>query len=92
MDLNLDTEECESCFTPIIQSGSSFDLRPSAFSNESNLSPDIIIISAGARYGTYCSSVARTYFINPDKTIESAYNTLLQVLPLKIIDNLSNFF
>ncbi len=65
------------CFTPIIQSGGVYDLNPSALSTEDNLAYDTIICSLGARYGGYCSHVARTYFINPSPLQSKCYHLLL---------------
>ena len=37
LGVKLSPEFLESCYTPIIQSGGKFDLKPSAFSNSDNL-------------------------------------------------------
>ena len=53
------------CHQPIVQSGGSYSLKPSAISDDHPLSQDIIICSVGVRYASYCAALARTFFINP---------------------------
>jgi nucleosome binding factor SPN SPT16 subunit len=65
--VQLTADLVESCYTPIIQSGGVYDLKPSAVSNDDQLHFGTIICSLGARYRHYCSNVARTYFVDPDK-------------------------
>ena len=65
--VQLTADLVESCYTPIIQSGGVYDLKPSAVSNDDHLHFGTIICSLGARYRHYCSNVARTYFVDPDK-------------------------
>lgn len=77
-------ELCDPCYPPIIQSASSesknraFDLRPSAESDDEVLHFGCIVGSLGARYAFYCSNITRTLLVNPSKTQEAAYNTVLQ--------------
>jgi nucleosome binding factor SPN SPT16 subunit len=75
----LTAEIVESCYTPIIQSGGVYDLKPSAVSNDQNLHFGTIICALGARYKYYCSNVARTYFVDPKKDQEENYKVLLAV-------------
>ena len=67
------------CYSPIIQSGGVYDLKPSAVSNDSNLHAGVILSSLGVRYKSYCSNVGRTYLINPTKEIEENYKFLLEL-------------
>eukprot|EP01094_Clydonella_sp_ATCC50884_P004500 TRINITY_DN1352_c0_g1_i3.p1 TRINITY_DN1352_c0_g1~~TRINITY_DN1352_c0_g1_i3.p1 ORF type:complete len:998 (+),score=358.39 TRINITY_DN1352_c0_g1_i3:113-2995(+) len=68
------------CYTPIIQSGGEYDLRPSAESNDKNLHfGGAIICAIGAQYRSYSSNVCRTFFINPSSSHQVAYNLLLGV-------------
>ena len=39
---------------------------------------DVIVCSLGARFKGYCSNVARTYFIDPTKSMERNYEVLLE--------------
>ncbi|OQR85010.1 FACT complex subunit SPT16 [Achlya hypogyna] len=80
----LSPEDIESCYSPIIQSGGTYDLRPSAQSNSAPLKFDVIIASLGSRYKGYCSNVARTFFINPIKSMERSYELLLDAHELCI--------
>ena len=55
----------DSCYSPIVQSGKIFDLKPSAASDDSKLDAGVIILQMGVRYASYCANVARTLFIDP---------------------------
>ena len=79
LGVKLAPELLEPAYTPIIQSGGEFDLKPSASSNTSNLYHGTITASLGARYKSYCANVGRTYVINPNKGQEKHYKLLLEV-------------
>ena len=79
LGVKLNAELLEPCYTPIIQSGGEFDLKPSASSTEKNLYYGTITASLGARYKSYCSNVGRTYVINPNKGQEKHYKLLLEM-------------
>ncbi|KAI8911514.1 FACT complex subunit-domain-containing protein [Gorgonomyces haynaldii] len=81
-EINLDNAEW--CYAPIIQSGGNYDLKPSASSDSSNLHPGTVVCSLGVRYKSYCSNVARTFFINPEKEKENNYNFLVQVFDFTV--------
>jgi nucleosome binding factor SPN SPT16 subunit len=87
IDVKLRPENVESCYTPIVQSGGKFNLKPSAESDDHPLKFSTIICSLGARYRYYCSNIARTYLIDPDKEQEEHYKVLfdLQQHVLKVI-------
>lgn len=79
--VNYKPENVDICFPPVFQSGGTFDLKPSALSNDDQLYYDatgVIICALGARYASYCSNVARTYLIDADKFQEKAYKILLK--------------
>ncbi|KAJ3056391.1 FACT complex subunit spt16 [Rhizophlyctis rosea] len=67
------------CYTPIIQSGGKYDLRPSATTNSDHLHEGTIICSVGVRYKSYCSNLSRTYLMNPEKSQEENYRFLLRL-------------
>ncbi|CAO3587831.1 unnamed protein product [Absidia cylindrospora] len=67
------------CYTPIIQSGGSYNLRTSAISDNKLLHSGVILCSLGVRYKYYCSNIARTYLIDPTKTQEKNYEFLLDL-------------
>jgi len=75
----LDASDVEVCYTPIIMSGGNYDLKPSAQSNDDILEYDTIICALGARFKSYCSNIARTYFINPTQFQKESYGILLGI-------------
>jgi nucleosome binding factor SPN SPT16 subunit len=81
----LKADDLDSCYSPIIQSGSrddKFDLRASASSSANPLAYDsgtTIIIQLGARYKNYCANVGRTYFVNPLDEQKEVYHVLTDV-------------
>lgn len=64
---------------PLVQSGGKFDLRMHAQPDDELLHAGIILASFGLRYKTYCSMIARTYLIDPNKSQESTYKLLFLV-------------
>ncbi|ETW06799.1 hypothetical protein H310_02951 [Aphanomyces invadans] len=74
--VTLSPEDIESCYSPIIQSGGKYDLKPSAQSTSDVMKFDVIVASVGARYKGYCSNVARTFFVTPTKSMERSYELL----------------
>jgi nucleosome binding factor SPN SPT16 subunit len=77
--LKVPTEDVQSCYFPIIQSGGNYDLKVSAQSTGEKLSHDIITVSFGARYRTYCSNIARTFLVDPPKKVSETYEILLEL-------------
>ena len=75
LDLNL----LDWCYTPIIQSGGKYDLRPSAQSNDDNLHGGVVIASLGIRYMSYCSNIARTFLVDPTPEVDKNYDFLIAV-------------
>ncbi|KAK9761234.1 FACT complex subunit spt16, partial [Basidiobolus ranarum] len=75
------------CYSPIVQSGGSYDLRSSAVSNSENLHAGTIICSLGIRYKSYCSNIGRTFLIDPNKTQEKNYEFLLD-LQRRVMDTI----
>lgn len=76
---DLDPAQLDWVMGPTVQSGGKFDLRLGIDSNEDNLHPGIIIANMGLRYKSYCSSIARTYLMDPNKAQESTYKLLLNI-------------
>jgi nucleosome binding factor SPN SPT16 subunit len=64
---------------PVIESGGKYDLRVNAESNSENLHAGIIVAFFGLRYRTYCSMIARTYLVDPNKSQETNYKLLVEV-------------
>lgn len=79
-DKEFDPSYLDWCYSPIVQSGGEYDLRPSAQSNNKKLVGDGVIISSlGLRYKSYCSNIARTFFIDPTEEMEQNYEFLLKL-------------
>ncbi|KAM9925794.1 hypothetical protein OXX59_003643 [Metschnikowia pulcherrima] len=75
-----DPELVDWCYSPIVQSGGEYDLRPSALSTEKRFVGDGTIISSlGLRYKNYCSNIARTFMIDPSPGMEANYDILLEL-------------
>ncbi|KAF8468318.1 FACT complex subunit-domain-containing protein [Kalaharituber pfeilii] len=64
---------------PYIQSGGNYDLRFGSENNKNNLHSGVIICSFGLRYKTYCSMIARTFLIDPNKSQDKYYNFLVDL-------------
>ena len=67
------------CYTPIVQSGGQYDLKPSAQSDETTLHYGTIVCSLGLRYKNYCANVGRSFMIDPTKEQTANYQFLLDV-------------
>jgi len=67
------------CYPPIIQSGGKFELKPSVESNKDYLHAGVIICSIGIKYKSYCTNIARTFLIDPEKQKEKNYKFLLEL-------------
>lgn len=76
---DFDLDQLDWSYTPIIQSGGKYDLKPSALSNTDNLHGGVVISSLGVRYKSYCSNIGRTFLIDPTPEVEKNYDFLLQV-------------
>ena len=79
MPSDFDPSQLDWTHGPIIQSGGKFDLKLNAHNDEENLHAGVILSSMGLRYKSYCSMIARTYLVDPNKSQESNYKVLLQV-------------
>lgn len=74
---NFDPELLDWCYSPIIQSGGEFDLRPSAQSSDKSLvGQGVILASIGLRYKNYCSNIGRTFLVDPTKPMEANFDFL----------------
>ena len=76
---DLDPAQLDWILGPAIQSGGKYDLRFLSESNDENLHPGIIVAALGLRYKSYCSTIARTYLVDPNKTQESNYKLLCMI-------------
>eukprot|EP01114_Cavostelium_apophysatum_P012426 TRINITY_DN2775_c0_g3_i1.p1 TRINITY_DN2775_c0_g3~~TRINITY_DN2775_c0_g3_i1.p1 ORF type:complete len:1099 (-),score=397.86 TRINITY_DN2775_c0_g3_i1:68-3364(-) len=74
----LDPKNFDSCYTPMIQSGGQYDTKPGTPNTDDALHPGTILISLGSRYKSYCSNLARTYFVNPTTEQEEVYRLLVE--------------
>lgn len=79
-DKEFDPDLVDWCYSPIVQSGGDYDLKPSASSNDKQLVGDgVILASVGLRYKLYCSNIARTFLIDPTPEIELNYDFLVSL-------------
>ncbi|KAK0388234.1 hypothetical protein NLU13_4479 [Sarocladium strictum] len=76
---DLDPTQLDWVLGPSIQSGGKYDLRFQSESNDENLHAGIIIAALGLRYRSYCSTIARTYLVDPNKSQESNYKLLCMI-------------
>lgn len=67
--LGFSVDSLEFTYTPIVQSGGTYDLRPQAESNENSLSFDTILWNLCVKYMNFNCIVARTIFINATQVI-----------------------
>ncbi|TKA65846.1 FACT complex subunit spt16 [Cryomyces minteri] len=74
-----DPQQLDWAYQPIVQSGGKYDLRLSAVPDDENLHAGVITSAFGLRYQTYCSSIARTYMVDPNKSQEGNYKLLLSI-------------
>lgn len=72
-------EQLDWVYGPVVQSGGNYDLKITAVSDDKNLHAGTIIAGFGVRYKSYCSIIARTYLVDPNKSQESNYKLLLNV-------------
>jgi nucleosome binding factor SPN SPT16 subunit len=79
MPADFDPEQLDWILGPIVQSGGKFDLKWQTDSDDQPLHPGIIIAAMGLRYKSYCSQIARTFMVDPNKSQESNYKFLLAV-------------
>jgi nucleosome binding factor SPN SPT16 subunit len=79
MPADFDAGQLDWTHGPLIQSGGKFDLKITAQVDDEILHPGIILAIMGLRYKSYCSMIARTYLVDPNKSQESNYKLLLQV-------------
>ncbi|EQL02596.1 hypothetical protein G6O67_003682 [Ophiocordyceps sinensis] len=73
---DFDASQLDWILGPAIQSGGKYDLRFVGDPNNDNLHAGIIIAALGLRYKSYCSTIARTYLVDPNKSQESNYKLL----------------
>lgn len=70
-------------YTPIIQSGGEYDLRPSAVSNSNRLEGaeggGVVVASMGVKYKSYNANIGRTWLIDPHKSQEKVFSFLCEL-------------
>ncbi|KAH8178958.1 FACT complex subunit (SPT16/CDC68) domain-containing protein [Sarocladium implicatum] len=76
---DLDPTQLDWVLGPSVQSGGKYDLKFMTESNDENLHAGIIIAALGLRYKSYCSTIARTYLVDPNKSQESNYKLLCMI-------------
>jgi len=76
---DFDPEQLDWTLGPVVQSGGKFDLKWVNDSDNEVLHPGVIIAAMGLRYKSYCSQIARTFMVDPNKSQEANYKFLLSV-------------
>lgn len=77
INLKLTADTVESCYDPIVQSGGHYDIKLSAQSDTNYLTGNVILVSLGARYRNYCSTISRTFLVDAPTKVEKVYATLI---------------
>jgi nucleosome binding factor SPN SPT16 subunit len=76
---DFESDQLDWVLGPVIQSGGKFDLKWQSDTDNDVLHSGIIITAMGLRYKSYCSQLARTWMVDPNKSQESNYKLLLAV-------------
>lgn len=70
-------------FTPIIQSGGEYDLRPSAVSTNKRLeggdAGSVVVASLGMKYKSYNAHIGRTWLVDPHRNQEKVFTFLCEL-------------
>lgn len=78
IDVRLKKDMVDIAYPPIFESGGEYSLKISGSSSDKPMDYGVIVCQAGARYGSYCANIGRTYFVNPTKEKEKKYNIALE--------------
>ncbi|KAI1297269.1 FACT complex subunit spt16 [Halotydeus destructor] len=76
---HVDLRQVDVCYTPIIQSGGSYNLKFSASSDKNPLHFGAITCALGLRYKSYCSNIVRTLLVNPSDAQQKLYEFLVDL-------------
>lgn len=76
---DFDPDQLDWILGPVVQSGGKFDLKWQQDSDNDFLHPGVIIAAMGLRYKSYCSQIARTFMVDPNKSQEANYKFLLAI-------------
>eukprot|EP01066_Platyproteum_vivax_P013807 Platyproteum_vivax@DN6234_c0_g1_i2.p1 len=76
----VDEQDLDLAYT-IIQSGGHYDLKVTAQPDGKNLHTGggVIILGCGAKYKEYCTSVIRTFIVNPKTEVAEMYHAVMAV-------------
>ena len=74
---DIEADDVDICYPPIVQSGGEYELKMSAQSSDKKLHYGVVAISLGARHTQYCANIARTLMIDPTKSMEGVYAAVL---------------
>mmetsp|Transcript_29822 Transcript_29822/g.104990 ORF Transcript_29822/g.104990 Transcript_29822/m.104990 type:complete len:1011 (+) Transcript_29822:801-3833(+) len=70
------TRLVESCYFPIVTSGGACTTDAGAASDGDAVKDDVVVVEFGARFASYCTNVARTFFVEPLASLERCYAAL----------------
>ena len=76
---NLNKNDFDMCYTPIVQSGGNYNLKFSAENDENNMHFGSIVCGLGTRYKSYCSNIVRTVLVSPNEEQQKIYEFLLEL-------------
>ena len=74
---DIESDDVDICYPPILQSGGEYELKMSAQSSDKKVHYGVICVSLGARHTQYCANIARTLMIDPSKQMEDVYAAAL---------------
>ena len=74
---DIEADDVDICYPPIVQSGGEYELKMSAVSTDKKLHYGVVHISLGARHTQYCANIARTLMIDPTQEMEDVYAAAL---------------
>ena len=77
-ELMIKSSFADLAYSPIVQSGGTYNLKPNAESNDDILKYDCIMLSVGAKYMEYNTNVVRTLFIDASEEEKTAYTHIYE--------------
>jgi nucleosome binding factor SPN SPT16 subunit len=76
--LNLNAENIEVTFTPVVQSGGNFNFKFSTENSKEPLQFNNILMQMAVSWEGYHAGLSRTLLINPPRSVEKAYDYILK--------------
>ena len=86
MSADFDSGQLDWVYGPVVQSGGKYDFKLGANADAEIMHSGVIVAGLGLRYKTYCSLIARTYLVDPNKSQENNYKFLVSILDAVLKD------